>query len=117
VPEADAVKAEFKDEIEFFHPGTNWSGVKCSACGADAETWWTEAMNDAHATGFSDLMLKATCCGAYVSLNDLQYVWPAAFGSFVLEAMNPDVEQLTPSEEEQLESCLGCELRRIWAHI
>jgi hypothetical protein len=38
-PEADTVSFEFKPSVEFFHPGTNWSGVECPACGADAELW------------------------------------------------------------------------------
>ncbi|OOO48189.1 hypothetical protein BS630_18350 [Rhizobium laguerreae] len=36
VPGADEVKSSFEDEVKFYDPGENWSGVKCSACGADA---------------------------------------------------------------------------------
>ena len=37
VPGAVEVSAEAKDRIEFVDPGSNWSGVECPACGADAE--------------------------------------------------------------------------------
>jgi hypothetical protein len=36
-PGADEVKSSFEDEVRFYDPGENWSGVECSACGADAE--------------------------------------------------------------------------------
>ncbi len=80
IPGADEVKASFEDEIRFYDPGENWSGVECSACGADAGEWWGEAMETASADGFKDLNTVAPCCGATVSLNDLRYIWPAAFG-------------------------------------
>ncbi|WP_261336937.1 hypothetical protein [Rhizobium leguminosarum] len=76
VPGADEVKSSFEDEVRFYDPGENWSGVECSACGADAEEWWGKAMETASADGFKDLNTGAPCCGATVSLNDLRYVWP-----------------------------------------
>src|ERR1700741_243305 len=64
VPEADDVSVSFKSTTEFFHPGANWSGVQCSSCGADAETWWHEAMAAAYQTNFKELIVTAPCCGA-----------------------------------------------------
>jgi hypothetical protein len=116
-PEADTVSFEFKPSVEFFHPGANWSGVECPVCGADAELWWGEAMEVAHSEGFRNLLTTAGCCGAQVSLNNLNYVWPAGFGRFVLEAMNPNVQSLNPGEEVELAAALGCTLRKIWVHI
>ena len=116
--QADSVSFEFKEAVQFFDPGSNWSGVECPACGANAEPWWNTAMDRAYnGSGFSDLWTTAACCGARVSLNDLRYPWPAAFGRFVLEAMNPHVPDLLPAEEKQLQAALGCELRKIWVHI
>lgn len=117
VPRADTVKSEFKASTEFFHPGGNWSGVKCPACGADAETWWQSAMRAAWKKQFADLNTTAGCCGALVSLNDLHYVWPAGFGRFVIEALNPGVRDLQPAEEDLLRKALGCDLRKIWVHL
>ncbi|NZD50784.1 hypothetical protein [Rhizobium leguminosarum] len=42
-----------------------------------------------------DINTVAPCCGATVSLNDLRYVWPAAFGRFALEAHNPGIGDTT----------------------
>jgi len=116
-PEAEEVLASFKDQVEFFHPGSNWSGVECPACGADAEPWWEDAMSAASDSGFADLAVITGCCGAELSLNELRYVWPAAFASFVLEAMNPGVQDLSPAQEQQLTATLGCKLTKIWVHI
>jgi hypothetical protein len=117
VPDADEVSFKFTDNVEFIHPGGNWSGVKCPACGADAEPWWKDAMNTAYKTRFSNLQVAAACCGASVSLNELDYLWPAGFAKFVLETMNPNVRDLSDDQTQQLSKCLGCDLRRIWVHI
>ena len=117
VPRADEVSVEFKDTIQFFHPCGNWSGVKCPSCGADAEPWWQDAMDSASNRDFSDLNVTTPCCGVRESLNNLNYVWPAAFASFVIEVRNPGVKDLSPVQERELASCLGCEIRRIWVHI
>ena len=116
-PVADEINAEFKVTTEFFHPGSNWSGVRCPLCGADAQEWWEAAMDAASKRDFADLKATAHCCGASVSLNDLNYTTPAGFASFVLEAMNPNVRDLQPDQQAQLQTILGCELRRIWVHL
>jgi hypothetical protein len=74
-------------------------------------------MDAAAPSNFSDLTTTTGCCQSWASLNDLQYGWPAGFGSFVLEAMNPDVPDLAPDQLTQLETVLGCRLRRIWVHL
>jgi hypothetical protein len=98
-PEADEVTAEFKEHTVFFYPGENWEGVRCPACGADAEPWWGDAIRRAESESFGDLSLQTPCCGSHTSLNDLHYVWPAAFGRFVLEAMNANLGETTPEQE------------------
>jgi len=116
VPRAHEANVEFKDAIEFIHAGSNWSRVNCPVCGTDAEAWWSEAVGAAF-NNFTDLNVTAPCCGARVSLNEMKYVWPVGFASFVIEAMNPGVADLSPEQEELLASCLGCKLRKIWVHI
>ena len=116
-PLADEVKFEFSDSIRFYHPGANWSGVECPACGADAEPWWSNAMDRAAENGFRSLKVVAPCCGADLSLNELRYVWPAGFGSFVIQAMNPNLKSLTAEQLNQLACILGCSLREIAAHL
>lgn len=117
LPQSDQVLAEEKDAVEFFHPGGNWSGVECPVCGTDIEDWWEEVLDVAQEEGFENLVKVAGCCGAEVSLNELRYIWPAAFGRFALVAMNPNVENLAANQQAELEGELGCQLRTVWAHL
>ena len=116
-PRADYVSAQFKDKIEFFDPGANFSAVRCPGCGADAEPWWTQAMNLAYETSFTQLDVTTPCCGIQTSLNDLEYVWPAAFGVFVLEAKNANIGNTTALQDDELSSCLGLPLRKVLVHL
>jgi hypothetical protein len=116
-PKADEVNATFHETVEFFDPGANWSGVKCPKCAADLEEWWGSAMSRAHKHSFSDLTVVTPCCSSETSLNDLDYEWPAAFGRFVLEAMNPNIGNTTPEQDETLEKALGAPLRKVLVHI
>jgi hypothetical protein len=116
-PQAEEVNAEFKEQVEFFHPHSNWEGVECPVCGADIESWWDEAMEAASQSGFTDLTVNTPCCGAATSLNDLRYAWPAAFGRFVIEAMNPNIRDTTPEQDGAMAECVGSALRKVWVHI
>jgi hypothetical protein len=117
LPQAQTVISTFYESVEFVDAGGNWSGVHCPTCGTDAEAWWDDAMSEAAETQFSSLLLQAPCCGATVSLNELRYVWPVAFGRFVLEALNPSSTGLSAPELEKLASALGCTVREIPAHL
>lgn len=116
LPEAE-VTALVSPEIEFVHPFGNWSGVRCPLCHVDIEDWCIEAIKTASETAFENLTVITPCCGGTTSLNDLDYIWPAGFSRFCLEAMNPNVEDLDVQEVKRLESILGCQLRRIWRHL
>ena len=74
-------------------------------------------MNKASASQFNDLNVSVPCCGQSTSLNDLNYIWPAGFSRFVLEAMNPNVRQTTAEQDQALSETLGLGLRKIWMHI
>jgi hypothetical protein len=117
VPRAETVEFDFKDEVEFFPPGENWSGVTCPACGADLQDWWNDAMDAADEDDFSDLAVTPPCCGRPANLNDLDYVWAAAFGVFVLEAMNPDILDTTPEQDAAIAEILGAPLRKVWVRV
>ncbi|TAX97297.1 hypothetical protein ELH94_12645 [Rhizobium leguminosarum] len=108
------MKSSFEDGVRFYDPGENWSGAECSSCCADAEECWREAMEAASANEFNDLHTVAPCCGATVSLNDLRYIWPAAFG---LEAHNPGVGDTTEERDRKMAECLGAPLRKIWGQV
>src|ERR1700722_18500832 len=96
---ADQVRFEFTADVRFIDPGSNWTTGKCSACGPDAQSWWKNAMSALYKAKFSNLEVIAPCCGARVSLNDLDYVWPAGFARFVIEAKNPGLKNLTEEQE------------------
>lgn len=74
-------------------------------------------MDIAAATKFESLSLVTACCGAQTSLNELRYVWPAGFASFVLEAMNPNIARISAEQLRQLSFSLGCPLVEIPVHI
>ncbi|WP_202034171.1 hypothetical protein [Rhizobium rhizogenes] len=116
-PKSDVVEANFEDEVRFYDPGQNWSGVECSYCGADAEQWWANVMAEASANRFDSLIVETPCCGSNASLNDLRYIWPAAFGRFALEASNPNIADTTEEQDQQIAQCLGIPMRKIWMRI
>ncbi|MFL6602189.1 MAG: hypothetical protein ACJ8R9_12760 [Steroidobacteraceae bacterium] len=113
-PDAETVVASFKESVEFFNSGSNGSEIRCPACGAEASYWWLSAMDEAWKSRFNQLEVTAHCCKASVCLNELRYDWPAGFARFVLEARNPNIPDLSYEQLAQLESVLGCSLRRIW---
>lgn len=117
LPQSERVRSEYTEQIAFIDPGSNWSGVLCSACGTDAEAWWRDALASAADADFVHLTLVAPCCGNQVSLNELNYVWPSAFGRYALEAMSPNERGLTLEQAKLLASALGCEVREVPVHL
>jgi len=118
LPWADEVTASVSPQIVFVDPFENWSGVRCPLCHADIiEEWWMEALGMAFETAFANLTVLTPCCGGTTNLNDLDYIWPAGFSRFCLEARNPNVKDLDAQAVKRLESILGCQLRRIWQHV
>lgn len=113
----DDVRAKFSDKVEFHDCGSNWSGVKCPRCSGDIEEWWGDATDNAYKSRFEDLRVTTPCCGHSTTLNDLNYVWPAGFARFVLEAKNPNVKQTTAEQDRELSEALGFDLRKIWRHL
>ena len=120
VPRADEVEERVSAAPEFVGAGPNLERITCPVCGRQIEfEWWGAAMNNAYSVGygFTNLMVNVPCCGEHLSLNDLQYDWPAGFARFELRARNPDVPNLPLEQTEMLEKTLGCKLKTIWTHI
>lgn len=113
----DEVSATFFDKVAFQDCGSNWSGVECHQCGEDIEEWWADATSDAYKSGFEDLRATTPCCGHSTTLNDLNYVWPAGFSRFVLEAKNPNIKQTTAEQDAALSEALRLDLKKIWRRI
>ncbi|ESQ80469.1 hypothetical protein [Asticcacaulis sp. YBE204] len=117
LPQADAIEAIFEDDVRFFDPGSNWSGVTCNLCGEDAESWFFDSMEAASESGFRDLTTTAPCCGGKVDLNRLNYVWQSAFGRFAIEVLNPGVVLLSSEQVETVSRALQSDITEVWAHI
>jgi hypothetical protein len=110
------VTYSFTDEIVFHHPAANWSGVECSICGTDAEDWFFDAVNDFAIQAHKNLSTITPCCEKRLSLNDMKFIWPAAFGRFSLQAINPNIGSTNAIQEKQLADTLRSPLRKVHAH-
>jgi hypothetical protein len=100
----------------FIDQGSNIERIICPRCHSVIDdAFWQNAMNIAYENKFRNLLIKTPCCGEEISLNDLQYEWPAGFACFLIEIRNPG-DDLTDFNLEQLEKDLGTPLRKIWAH-
>ena len=100
-----------------------WESLKCPECGEsverwdldeddDGETWWTlfEAQLEDSDDPVAEIV-EMPCCGAELKAGDLDLGDGAAFARFVLTIRDPgDNPALTPEQEEELGSVLGCEV-------
>jgi hypothetical protein len=74
-------------------------------------------MDTAAESHFSILDVHAQCCGNKVSLNELRYIWPVAFGKCILEVANSRTPGLEAGQLAQVEGALRCRLREIPAYV
>lgn len=117
-PHAQAVTARVYERVAFVDAGANLQRVSCPACRADLHDWWGGAVSSAAAGQyFDDLTVTTPCCTMRVSLNDLDYDWPVGFARFCLDAMNPNVVDLTADQIAAIAAALGHPLRRILRRI
>ena len=117
LPATEAITIHFLDEITFIDADENWDGVYCPNCGANAEAWWRDAMDETYASKFNSLNVRARCCGIQMSLNELRYVCPIAFGRFYLQAENTRHTGLSGQQLAQLGVALDCSVREVKAHL
>ena len=116
-PRAEHVGIEYSEAVTFFDAGANTESVRCAFCGNDLEDWWGDAMDRAGASDFSNLTIVTPCCGKSTSLNDLRYVWPAAFGMCALVVANPGATSLDAGQLRGIEQAIGSPLKMIWQHL
>lgn len=116
LPASYETTASVFDKVQFVDPGGNLEKIVCPHCQSVlAIDWWKQAMDTSFAGGFLKLGVNMPCCGNRTTLNDLQYVWPAGFARFMLEAIDSE-RDLTDEQLRELERILGTPLRKIWAH-
>jgi transcription elongation factor Elf1 len=103
------------DTIEFIDQGENFESVSCNVCGQNIEIeTWQDQMDQAYQSQFTDLSFQ-TPCKHLTSLNDLNYIFPAAFARFKI-AVSDAQNGLDKIRFEQLQEILGTKLRIVWAH-
>jgi hypothetical protein len=102
--------------VRFVDPGSNLESIACPRCGAKLDFgWWGQAISLASQNGFQNLQVEVPCCGRSMSLNDLEYTWPAGFARFLIEYRNPPAD-VGDAVLRALREALGVPLRKIWAH-
>ena len=117
-PDADGVHEQEHDEVTFVDAGSNFEVVGCPTCGKELDSgWWGDAMGAAGDSGFADLSVTLPCCAAKSSLNDLRYEMPQAFARYVLEVVNPNVDDVPASLLGKLSQRLGSNLRVVWTRV
>jgi hypothetical protein len=117
LPDADEVGARVTDEVSFVDAGANFESACCPLCRSEIDQdWWGDAVGRAAETDFADLTVTVPCCGGQPSLNDLRYEMPQGFARFVIEAMNPNVDELPEGLVGEIADILRHEIRVIWAH-
>ncbi len=117
LPGCDDVKLESHDHPRFVDAGENFERVHCPVCSTLIPmTDWEMLMQKAWTSKFMSLDCRAPCCGATVSLNELEYLWPQAFASTVLWVRNPR-RPIPPGTTARLRKILGTQLRVIYGRI
>ncbi len=113
----DQVDFKYYEQLQLFHPFGNWEGVRCPYCSVDVEDWFHGMLDTVYIDEiWTRLDAMTPCCHRPVSLNDLAFGWPCAFGRFAVRGVNagavPDADQMTA-----LEACLGCKLTGVWRRL
>ena len=117
-PRSDEIKEEATHEIRFIDCGGNFERIACPDCDTDVDLdWWRKKMDEESDAQFSLKPVSLPCCSAMRSLDQLKYEWPQGFARFSVEAMNPDIPNLTADQLSAFEAVLGCRVRMIFRHI
>jgi len=75
-------------------------------------------MNDGVLDGVFRLAhYRLPCCGSSVTLNDLEYDWPQAFGRFRWEVRNPNKGELVTSDRMAIEAAAGVPLVFVYKRL
>jgi len=117
-PNSDQIDVEASDGIRFIDCGANLTKIRCPSCRKEIDIeWWQDHM-DAEFDQEDPLRPVALpCCKAMHGLNELHYHWPQGFARFSIEAMNPQIPDLSASQQQIFESILGCRTIKILQHI
>jgi hypothetical protein len=118
-PSADNIEPEVSEAIRFHDAGSNFESISCPRCAAEISIdWWQERMDADSAGGWFRLeRYRAPCCGAPLTLNELQYESPQAFGRTSWTVQNANIGELKDEERQELEAAAGALLVAVYQHI
>jgi hypothetical protein len=117
-PQAHEVTSNLSDTVQFYHCGANFERIKCPSCGSDVPIdWWQDRMDEDFDDGFKLRPYRVPCCNGEMTLHELAYEWPQGFGQYSLEAMNPNIGQLSNEHKQDFEGIVGTPLRVIYLHL
>ncbi|MEU6377651.1 hypothetical protein [Streptomyces sp. NPDC046909] len=95
----------------------NLERIACPRCRGRIDLeWWADLIED-NVDGFTTLDATAPCCGAAVSLDQLDFDWPCGFARFEIAVWNPELDRLADEELAAVAKALGHPVRQIRAHI
>jgi hypothetical protein len=117
--ECDETEVTHSGELEFFDCGENFEEVKCPRCGRELfKDWWQEQFDVAcRGEGIQLKKLTMPCCDGKATLHELHYDMPQGFGTFSVQAMNPEIDDLDEDQKAELEQIVGTKLRVIWQRV
>ena len=113
VRQADEIHITVNEMPIFVDAGARLTHATCPHCQHRFETSWQTIVECAAENQFRTLDVVMPCCGITLSLNDLQYDWPAGWARFLIEAVNPQIEGLSIVQIGELEHILDCPMRQI----
>lgn len=78
--------------VQFIDCGEGLKHIFCPWCGCKIDFgFWQEAMDKAYSNGsFKHLGVQMPCCNLSSSLDELIYIKPCGFSTFVIEINNPE---------------------------
>jgi hypothetical protein len=117
-PEADEVTSETTPNPRFIDCGGNLRRVICPVCRAEVDlNWWSERLGDEYEANFPIRKMNMSCCHSQLGIDQLEYDWPQGIARFSVEAMNPNIRDLSDQNLADFEQILGCKVRKVLRHI
>ena len=117
-PDTDVeIDVDWYDLPSVVDSAQNLERIGCPRCrGAIDLEWWADLIED-HEDGFPTLDATVPCCGADVSLAQLDFHWPCGFARFEIAVWNPETDTLSEVQLNSVARALGHPVRQIRAHI
>lgn len=118
-PESDEIDVRVDNKIQFHDCGGNLESICCPRCNATIDPdWWSDRMSDDfEGDGYQLKLHQTPCCHSWASLAELIYDFDQGFSRFIVEAMNPNIGELSTEQLENFRHLLGTEIRAIYQHI